>query len=277
MKKIIIFAIAIVLTCLPFIQTIADANTNTNKKVTKNKTIKIEYETQDKFLISANLVYPKTKEKLYPLVILLHSIGENSNQWGTLPDKLLESGFAILKVDLRGHGESIYNIDLNKKYWQNLSEKAYSKYPNDILGLMNYVKQEYKNISFSHYAIIGADIGANTSILASQLMKNKPFALVLISPQTSFKGLYIPIAIADLPKTNILFVYSNLDNKTVKEVKSLKRFAQAQTKELIYPSGGSGMILLKNNKDSDYDITNWCVEEFNKFIDKTTSATTLQK
>ena len=68
MKKIIIFAIAIVLTCLPFIQTIADANTN--KKVTKNKTIKIEYETQDKFLISANLVYPKTKEKLYPLLII---------------------------------------------------------------------------------------------------------------------------------------------------------------------------------------------------------------
>ena len=95
MKKLIILAITIVLAGLPFVQTVADANTEKNttkqtKKTTKNKTIKIEYETQDKFLISANLVYPKTKEKIYPLVVLLHSIGENSNQWANLPDKLLE-------------------------------------------------------------------------------------------------------------------------------------------------------------------------------------------
>lgn len=276
MKKLIILAITIVLAGLPFVQTVADANTEKNttkqtKKTTKNKTIKIEYETQDKFLISANLVYPKTKEKIYPLVVLLHSIGENSNQWANLPDKLLESGFAVLKVDLRGHGESIYNIDLNKKYWQNLSLKAYAKYPSDIAGLLNYVKQEHKNISISHYAIVGADIGASTAILSSQIMKNKPFALVLISPQTNFKGLYVPIALADLPSTNILFVYSKLDNKTVKEVKSIKRFAQAQTKEQVYPAGGTGMILLKNNKDADYDITNWCADEFNKYIEKITT------
>lgn len=272
MKKLIILIITVILMGLPFFQTIADANTNTNTKAKtktkKNKVVKIEYETQDKFLISAKLVYPKTKEKIYPLVVLLHSIGENSEQWALLPDKLLESGFAVLKVDLRGHGESIYNIDLNKKYWQNLSLKAYAKYPNDIDGLLNYIQQEYKNISFSHYAIIGADIGANTAILASQLMKNKPFAIALISPQTKFKGLYIPIALADLPNTNILFVYSKLDNKTVKEVKSLKRFAQAEIKEQIYPAGGTGMVLIKNNKDADYDIVNWCADEFNKYIDK---------
>lgn len=270
MKKLIILIITVILMGLPFFQTIADANTNTKAKTKtkKNKVVKIEYETQDKFLISAKLVYPKTKEKIYPLVVLLHSIGENSEQWTLLPDKLLESGFAVLKVDLRGHGESIYNIDLNKKYWQNLSLKAYAKYPNDIDGLLNYIQQEYKNISFSHYAIIGADIGANTAILASQLMKNKPFAIALISPQTKFKGLYIPIALADLPNTNILFVYSKLDNKTVKEVKSLKRFAQAEIKEQIYPAGGTGMILIKNNKDADYDIVNWCADEFNKYIDK---------
>lgn len=270
MKKLIILIITVILMGLPFFQTIADANTNTKAKTKtkKNKVVKIEYETQDKFLISAKLVYPKTKEKIYPLVVLLHSIGENSEQWALLPDKLLESGFAVLKVDLRGHGESIYNIDLNKKYWQNLSLKAYAKYPNDIDGLLNYIQQEYKNISFSHYAIIGADIGANTAILASQLMKNKPFAIALISPQTKFKGLYIPIALADLPNTNILFVYSKLDNKTVKEVKSLKRFAQAEIKEQIYPAGGTGMVLIKNNKDADYDIVNWCADEFNKYIDK---------
>lgn len=270
MKKLIILIITVILMGLPFFQTIADANTNTKAKTKtkKNKVVKIEYETQDKFLISAKLVYPKTKEKIYPLVVLLHSIGENSEQWALLPDKLLESGFAVLKVDLRGHGESIYNIDLNKKYWQNLSLKAYAKYPNDIDGLLNYIQQEYKNISFSHCAIIGADIGANTAILASQLMKNKPFAIALISPQTKFKGLYIPIALADLPNTNILFVYSKLDNKTVKEVKSLKRFAQAEIKEQIYPAGGTGMVLIKNNKDADYDIVNWCADEFNKYIDK---------
>lgn len=262
MRKLVIFILAIMLVSLPLLS--ADAS---EKKAKKNKEVKIEYETKDHFLISAKLSYPKKKEKLYPLIVLLHSIALDSKEWGILPDKFLEAGFAVLSVDLRGHGESIYNINLDKKYWQNMSLSGFAKYPSDVCGLLDYIKQEHKNVSVANMAIVGADVGANTAILASQKMKIKPYAIVLISPQTSFKGLYIPIALADLQSTNILFVYSENDFQTVREIKSIKRFAQAEIAEKTFKSGGSGMVLVKNNPKSTYDIVNWCIDNFNAYVE----------
>jgi len=268
MKKFIIFLCALMLLILPCVN--VDA---AEKKAKKNKTVEIEYETRDNFIITATLTYPKVKAKLYPVVVLLHSIGANGNSWGTLPDKFLEAGFVVLNVDLRGHGKSIYNVNLDKKYWQNMSLKAFAKYPSDISGLLEYVHQEHKNVSNVHYAIVGADIGANTAVLAAQNLKTKPFAMVLISPLTSFKGLYIPIAIADLPKTDLMFVYSQKDVRMVQEVKSIKRFAQAKTIDVQTSQGGSGMSLLKTNPKLAYEVVNWCVDEFNAYLDKSQGVT----
>ncbi len=250
---------------MPFVSAYA-----AEKKASKNKSVDIEYETADKFLISATLTYPKEKGKVYPVIVLLHSIGASSQSWGTIPQKFNEAGFAVLNVDLRGHGKSVYNINLDKKYWQNMTLKAFAKYPADISGLLNYVKGEYKNVSFSNYIIIGADIGANTAVLTAQKMGIKPFALVLISPQTTFKGLYIPVAIADLTTSDILFVYSQNDANTVKEVNSLKRFAQGQVTDIACQTGGSGLNLIKTNQKSSFEIVNWCVKECNTYLDKFT-------
>lgn len=263
MKKIFIILCLTMFCFLPII-----AANAAEKKAAKNKSVDIEYETADKFLLNATLTYPKEKGKVYPVIVLLHSIGSSSGAWDTLPQKFNEAGFAVLNVDLRGHGKSIYNINLDKKYWQNMSLKAYSKYPADITGLMNYVKDEYKNISFTNYVIIGADLGANTAVLAAQKMSIKPFAIVLISPQTTFKGLYIPVALADLTTTNVLFVYSQQDFKTVKEVNSLKRFAQGEITDIACQKGGSGISIIKTNPKSVFEIVNWCVKECNSYLDK---------
>jgi len=247
---------------MPFVSASA-----TEKKAVKNKSIDIEYETADNFLISATLTYPKEKGKVFPVVVLLHSIGASSADWGAIPQKFNEAGFAVLNVDLRGHGKSIYNVNLDKKYWQNMSLKAFSKNPKDITGLLNYVKEEHKNISFSNYIIMGADLGANTGILTAQKMKTKPFALVLISPQTTFKGLYVPVALADLTSSDVLFVYSKQDANTIKEINTLKRFAQKQVTDIVCQAGGSGLNLIKTNPKSVYEIVNWCVKECNNYLD----------
>ena len=148
-----------------------------------------------------------------------------------------------------------------------MSLKGFAKYPSDIAGLMDYVAQQYKNVSFTNYAIIGADIGANTAVLAAQKMETNPFALVLISPQSTFKGLYIPVALADLTNTDILFIYSQRDVKTVNEVRTLKRFAQEKVIDMPCASGGAGMTLVKTSPKSAVEIVNWCVSECNNYID----------
>ena len=267
MKKILILLVIIFLALTPLFFNMGYAADKNENKGIKVKTAEIEYETADKFLISATLTYPKEKGKIYPVIILLHSIGMSSKDWGTLPQQFNEAGFAVLSVDLRGHGKSVYNINLDKKYWQHMSLKAFAKYPKDVAGLMEYVQQQHKNVSFANYAIVGADIGANTAVLAAQKMKIKPFALVLISPQTSFKDLYIPVALADLISTDVLFIYSKKDIKTVNEVRTLKRFAQEKVLDMPCESGGSGMTLIKTSPKSAIEIVNWCVAECNNYID----------
>ena len=41
-----------------------------------------------------------------PLVILLHGGGQTRYAWGGTAEKLSQSGFYALAIDLRGHGDS---------------------------------------------------------------------------------------------------------------------------------------------------------------------------
>ena len=41
-----------------------------------------------------------------PAVLLLHSLGKSRDEWDGIPPLLQRVGFAVLAIDLRGHGES---------------------------------------------------------------------------------------------------------------------------------------------------------------------------
>ena len=238
-----------------------------SKKSSKSD-VEIEFETKDGFLIHGKLSLPKEKRAKYPLVLMLHSIGYSSKYWMTMPSLLNQAGFAVLAVDFRGHGASTYDKNFRKKYWLYMSEKSYMDYPSDILSLLVYINDNYKNVSVSHLAIIGSDIGANTAVLVSDKLKIKPKALVLLSPSTKFKGLYIPIALANLGTTPIFLAVSNKDTHSIKEANYLKRFVQGKFDYKVYPNGGIGMLMLKVNPSMNADIVNWIVKQYNSGVAK---------
>ncbi len=233
-----------------------------SKKSSKSD-IDIEFETKDGFLIHGKLSLPKEKRAKYPLVVLLHSIGYSSKYWLDMPSQFNQAGFAVLAVDFRGHGSSTYDKNFKKKYWLYMSEKSYLEYPSDILSLIQYMGENYKNISISHMVIVGADIGANTAVLVADKMKVKPKAIVLLSPSTKFKGLYIPISLANLGSTPILVGISGKDKYSISQANYLKRFAQGEFTIKAYPNGGIGILMLKVNPGMNVDIVNWVVKKYN--------------
>lgn len=233
-----------------------------NKKTEKN-VIEIQYQTKDNFLLKAKLSLPTDKRSKYPMVVMLHSLGYSSDYWMNLPTKFRQAGFAVLEIDLRGHGKSIYDADFKKINWFYLSNKSFKKYPRDVLSMLVYVNQNYKNVSVSNLTFVGADIGANTAILAASQLKNKPAAMVLISPSVQFKGLYTPIALTDVP-CPLLIMFSQKDDYSKKEAATLIKFAQKEYDIKSYPEGGPGMLMLKVNPGMDNDIVNWVVLKFNK-------------
>lgn len=250
MKKILILLIMLLL-LVPTTSFAAGA------KKSKVGYVGLTYETKDNFIIKSKLFYPSQKKAVYPVVIFLHSIGYSSEYWGSIVKDFVNSGVAVVLVDLRGHGQSMYYSSFKISSWQYFSQKTFAKYPVDVVDIIKYIRMNYKDISQSKYAIVGADIGANTAILAAEKLSPKPKALVLLSPSRNFKGLYTPISMTNLGATPILTAISARDTYSRNEAYTLKKFAQGPYIIKSYPSGGMGMLMLKVNPTMGSDIRNF--------------------
>lgn len=230
------------------------ASTNAYCKTTKKE---IEFQTKDARIIKATITYNNVEgKKKYPTVVLLHSLGYSSDSWGNLIPDLNKAGYLVIAVDLRGHGKSIYDATFHQKTWTYFTTKTYQKFPSDVFSILTETSKQIKEVSMNNMAMVGADIGANTAVLVAKNLKIKPKTLVLISPTTSFKGLYIPIAMTEIPAP-ILTMASKQDKYSMSQQKELAKFSQGGFYAQNYPNGGMGMLMIKVNPSMAQDITNW--------------------
>ena len=251
MKRIILILTLFLL----LINTIANAATNTiSKEITATSV--------DGFTMKGYLEYPKIKnQKEFPTVVLLHSIGYSSDLWCNLPQYLLNQGYAVLKIDLRGHGKSVYNSKLSRTSWSSMTNNAFAKYPDDVIKVIEQVKSENtKKVFFHNWAIVGSDIGASTAILVADKISYKPKTLVLLSPVVETKGLYVPVKLANLDKIDIFSISGTNDNTGHNAQEYLKKFSQATFATYTSESRSNGMLMLKNDNTLARIITSWIKE-----------------
>ena len=213
-----------------------------------------EIETKDGFTLVGDFYPSRVKDKKMPLVILLHSFAGKSTDWGPLQQMIVERGYNVFALDLRGHGRSVYTSDLKYRTYKHFKSTTWTKLPEDTLEVINHLKDTYSKVDYSKIILIGADLGANTAVLAGNKLKPMPLKMVLISPSKSFKGLYIPIVISNFPRTPMLTLASDSDKHFASQAKILSRFIQSAQMLKLYPQGGSGTILLKRNPVAYGDI-----------------------
>ncbi len=251
MKRIILILTLFLL----LINTIANAATNTVFK-------EITATSVDGFTMKGYLEYPKIKnQKEFPTVVLLHSIGYSSDWWCNLPQDLLNQGYAVLRIDLRGHGKSVYNSKLLRTSWSSMTNNAFAKYPDDVIKVIEQVKSENtKKVFFNNWAIVGSDIGASTAILVADKISYKPKTLVLLSPVVKTKGLYVPVKLANLDNIDIFSISGTNDNSGHNAQEYLKKFSQATFATYISESRSTGMLMLKNDNTLARIITSWIKE-----------------
>lgn len=231
---------------------IANAKTLTIKK-------EILVPSLDGFGVKATIEYPKIKaKKQYSTVVLLHSLGYNSQWWGELPQDLLDQGYAVIKIDLRGHGKSIYNSKLVRTSWKNMTNSSFAKYPDDVVAVLNQIKKDNtKKEFFKDWAIIGSDIGGNTAILVADKIEYKPKTIVLLSPTVDIRGLYVPVKLANLTMVDFLSISGTGDTAGVKSQEYLKKFAQAEFATYISESKSNGLLMFKHDTSLVKIITSW--------------------
>ena len=100
-----------------------------------------------------------------PLVLLLHGGGQTRHAWGETGKKLSLSGFHVLAIDLRGHGDSDWHPD---------GEYGIENYKKDIVCILQELNKPA--------AFIGASLGGMTSlsIAGDSELKELCWSLVMV-------------------------------------------------------------------------------------------------
>lgn len=124
-----------------------------------------EFRTFDLVDLHASFQMPVGVPAPVPAVLLIHGYGENRSVWRDFRQELLNRGYAVLSLDLRGHGESTKKnglpIQASPAWRTSLSE-----FPLDVDPALDYLKAQPR-LDTRKIVVMGFDVGANLALIAS--------------------------------------------------------------------------------------------------------------
>ncbi|HEX2393899.1 MAG TPA: alpha/beta fold hydrolase, partial [Bacteroidales bacterium] len=143
------------------------------------------------------------EEQPAAVINYVHGFKDHSNRFGKWAARLAENGYAVVAIDLRGHGRSE-------------GRRGYAKSYNDFLGDIDVLLSNSRNIfkGLPHF-LYGHSFGGN--LVANYLIKGKnlPEAAVITSPwftltvaPSLFRMIMVQIIKSILPTITLV---SNLD------------------------------------------------------------------
>jgi alpha-beta hydrolase superfamily lysophospholipase len=197
-------------------------------------------------------VYVPTAAGPHPAVVLFHQLGKNNADMLPLVAPLLEQGFIVVNVDMRGHGLSQGQGAARISY-KNFNAGDWAKLPSDLHVVLHNVPS-IKDVDAKKLAIIGASINANAAIMQGI---NEPDlqAFVLLSPGLDFHGLKPDSAIKSLHKP-ALIVAAKDDSYSADSGLKLSKMNKNSSFDLL-PSGGHGGQMLASHPDLNKQIATW--------------------
>ena len=193
---------------------------------------------------------------LLPVVILLHDLGGNKSDWLNDTDTyvaLLERGYAVLAIDMRGHGQTplpdarrvLELIDLELSFF-------------DVHAALVWLQSQSK-VDVSRIAVVGTGSGGNVAYVSSGRMPELIKTGVSLSPglwgAASLEPLVIGSGLEPFGPRSMLFMAGDQDQIQAGDVilsyAEFARSLEAQTAEpkdvRVFPdSADHGFALLDN-------------------------------
>ena len=187
-------------------------------------------------------------EAPFPGIILLHMLGSNRQIWEStgMIDALRLQGYAVLAIDMRGHGETGGARD-----WE-LARDDFSMIYDQFV--------QFPEVDSENTAVIGGSIGSNMS-LALGVDRPEIETAVLLSPGLDYRGVTTDDLIIEYGDRPILIVASEEDGYSADSSRTL--FESAANAELeLYNGAGHGTTMLSNEPRLTDLIVAWLGEVF---------------
>ena len=183
-----------------------------------------------------------------PAVLLMHMFNSNRSAYDPIIQTLVESGYVVLNVDLRGHGDSGGSRDWDLAI--------------DDVQLWIYWLREQEAVQDLSVSIVGASVGSNLAIIGCANDADCVTAIAL-SPGIDYFGLRPEASVINgLSERSVLLVASHDDRTSANAIRQMFRNATGDVVARMYMGGAHGTQLFDNELTSVTNlILNWLDEQ----------------
>jgi pimeloyl-ACP methyl ester carboxylesterase len=211
----------------------------------------VSFTTSDQVAISASWVLPKTQTKSSkprPAVILLHDYGLDRRDWGIFIPDLVEQGYNVLAIDMRGHGQSSGGGAASP---MSMMQTGYR----DVEAALTWVASQ-KTSNAKKISLIGIGMGADIAYLCSGQFYKEIETFVAISPSHNpvTHGSFI-----DREPRSILFCVTRKgkQGKSMFAAETLSNFTKEPKKLVVYDSAAYGLAMFYKHPEIKQEIFAW--------------------
>jgi pimeloyl-ACP methyl ester carboxylesterase len=177
----------------------------------------LSLETFDGVELYAAFDIPEGVQAPIPVALLLHGYGEDHTVWAPLRERLLQRGWAVLALDLRGHGQSLTRGAATirpQESWRTDSQQ----FPLDLQPALDYLRTRPR-LDSNRIAVIGFDVGAQLALIASERFREVSTA-VAIDPNLDQALSMAGTARAFAPRTTFIVAAPDGEGERVREAVS---------------------------------------------------------
>ena len=220
------------------------------------KPIEVSATTADSTVLSADLYLPwDTGQARFPLVILMHMMNRDRRTYRDLVPLLLGRRWAVLNVDLRGHGKSNVVHGAKRKPEQ-LQESDFQQMPADLGLLVTTASRRSARLDTLRVGVVGASIGSSVAVFYGAEHPHTE-GIVLLSPGLNYRNMELRPKFMQYSRRPVLILVGKQDQGSFESCMLLDNVAQGDKKLVVYPGAEHGTDIFRAVNGADTLVANW--------------------
>ena len=173
------------------------------------------------------------------------------SDWADFALALAQTGYAVLAIDLRGHGESTREAGS----WREFTPADFRAMVMDVEAAHEYLR-DTPRADGGRIAVIGASIGANVALLYGG-RDSSVKTLVLLSPGLDYRGVTTAEAMKTYGGRPVLIAASREDAYSAQSSSTLDSLARGRHRLILYNGAGHGTRMFRKVPELKTTLLEW--------------------
>ncbi|HUH03468.1 MAG TPA: alpha/beta fold hydrolase [Kofleriaceae bacterium] len=207
----------------------------------------IELVTDDGVVIQATAWSGTGDDAGKQAIVLVHQLASDRYEWAPFLEQLA-GDYALVAIDLRGHGGSTRTTDGRVLQWRSFADKDWARIPLDVKAAVAYARGR----GATSVGLVGASIGSSAVMLyaATDPQIN---AVALLSPGLAYRGLDTKGPVQAYGERPLLLLTSKGDTRSEETVRELGALAP-EAERHVYDGERHGVSIRRDAPDLIEDV-----------------------